>query len=117
MSGPLVGLVMDHGPRDLNEWAIAVVLAEDMHHAGDTVLMSYEQLAYRARLGRTSTVGAVARLRAGGWVRDFPGGGKGAGGRGVANRYQLCLEEKFSTCSDTCRHAAGLMEQALGIPA
>ncbi len=112
MSGTIHALVIHHGPRNAAAFAVASIIAEDMFHAGDTALLSTEELAKRTRLSRATVTRAVKLLREEGWLRYFAGGGKG-----VASRYQLRLAEALSTCSDTCSHRAGLVEDALAIPA
>ena len=103
MSGQIVGKVLHHGPQDQRAYAVAVVIAEDMHDDSDTALLSIPELMRLTRLGRTSVVAGIRILREDGWVRHFPGGGQG-----VASRYQLRVAEKLSTCTDTCRHTTGI---------
>lgn len=87
MSGHLMGMVMDHGPQDHNAYAVALVIAEDMHHAGDTALMTHEALAARARLSVRSVRRGVEILRVDGWVHCTPGNG-----RGKAGVYRLLMD-------------------------
>lgn len=109
MSGPLVGLVVHHGPTDPHEYALAVVLAEDMHHARDRARLDTDELVRLTRLGRTSVVAAIKRARADGWLIPIPGRG-----RGHASTYLVDYAGRFAECSEKCRHATSLVETALG---
>jgi hypothetical protein len=87
VSGHLVGLVLDHGPTYRPAWAVAVVIAEDMHHAGDTALLTREDLAARTRLSVSTVRRGVRHLVDEGWVHRASGNG-----RGNASVYRLLMD-------------------------
>lgn len=88
VSGPLVGLVRQHGPEDHNAWAVLTVIAEDLRGPLRTCSLGYEDLEQGARLSRNTVRRAVARLVAEGWI-----GRSAGGGRGHVNTYVLRLDK------------------------
>lgn len=87
MSGPLVGLVREHGPADHYEWAVLTALAERLRGPFRTHDVTIADLAADTRLSVSTVRRAVVRLVAGGWVHRVPGRHTG-----VASTYRIRLE-------------------------